>query len=399
MKILLVNDYGTPTGGAELLTYLLRNGLRQRGHDARVFSSSATSTPNIQSEADYHCFGTHNPRLQTVTQTINLSAYFTLRRVLEDFRPDVVHLTMFLWQLSPMILPLLRGYPCVYHVVTYKPVCPTGSKLLPNGSACEEAAGKACLKNGCVTPLAYPWLMKQQQLFRRYREGAINVIVANSEAVKRQLVAGGLPCDTVIWGGSPSRPIRAPLSSDSVPLAVFAGRLVKEKGTDVLLQGFAQARRAVPTARLIIVGNGPERQALENRARELSLGDRIVFTGQRSRSEMEQHFETAWVQVVPSLWAEPFGLVCTDAMMRGTAVIGSAIGGIAESVLHGKTGFLVTPGSVSALAEALTILLSDRDRAEAMGRAGYERAQIHFSENIFVDRMLGVYETLRNPAL
>jgi len=106
MKILLINDYGTPTGGAELQMLTLRKGLRLRGHDARFFTSSARPIP-VSSQADYECFGTTS-RFRTLLQTTNPWAFWQLRRVLAEFQPDVIHVGIFLTQLSPLILPLLK---------------------------------------------------------------------------------------------------------------------------------------------------------------------------------------------------------------------------------------------------------------------------------------------------
>ena len=111
MRILLVNDYATPAAGAEITLKALRDGLRQRGHEVRVFSSRAQLIPG-PSFADDSCFGT-NSTLQVASSTVNISARGSLARVLEDFRPDVVHVKMFLWQLTPLILGPLRRFRSV----------------------------------------------------------------------------------------------------------------------------------------------------------------------------------------------------------------------------------------------------------------------------------------------
>src|SRR6185503_12644278 len=103
MRILLASDYATPTGGAELMILALRDALRRRGHDARLFASSARPL-GMSSEADYECFGISS-RLRGLSQVANPSAFLSLNRVLRDFRPDVVHVRLFLSQLSPLILP------------------------------------------------------------------------------------------------------------------------------------------------------------------------------------------------------------------------------------------------------------------------------------------------------
>ena len=131
MRILLVGDYGTPEGGAEIATIQLRDGLRRLGHDARLFASSA-QTSMSPSVADEHCFGTTSS-FRTLVQTANPSAAHSLRRVLRAYQPDVVHVGVFLTQLSPLILPLLRGRTSVYHAHWLRAICPTGMKVLPSG--------------------------------------------------------------------------------------------------------------------------------------------------------------------------------------------------------------------------------------------------------------------------
>jgi glycosyltransferase involved in cell wall biosynthesis len=102
--------------------------------------------------------------------------------------------------------------------------------------------------------------------------------------------------------------------------------------------------------------------------------------------------EDCWVQVAPSRWEEPFGLVAIEAQMRGTAVIASRSGGFCETVDDGHSGMLVAPGDAGALSLALLQLLAQRDRAEAMGRAGRERALRLFQESATLDRLLGLYD-------
>src|SRR5262245_31121345 len=139
MKVLLLNDYSTATGGAEIASLALRSELRARGHDARLFASSA-QVGTLSRQADIECFGT-TTRWRTLLQTANPTAYLRLRRVLAEFRPDVVHVNLHLTQLSPAIVPLLAGFPSLYHAHWYRAVCPTGTKLLPNDSVCRSSPG------------------------------------------------------------------------------------------------------------------------------------------------------------------------------------------------------------------------------------------------------------------
>ena len=389
MKILLVNDYDAPIGGAEISILALREGLRKRGHDARLLASSARP---VQSDtvADYECFGTTS-RFRTVLQAGNPWAARRLRRVLTEFQPDVIHVMMFLTQLSPLILPLLEGVPTLYHVQWYRPVCPIGTKMLPDGSACRVPWGAACYRNHCLPLRDWVPLMGQMMLWRHWQD-AFKLIVANSEAVRQRLSEAGIEPVTVVWNGVPVQPPRLRLSS--APTVVFAGRLVQEKGVDVLLRAFAGVNVEVPQARLLLIGDGPERPRLVRLVVELGLSEVVSMPGHLSREQMEDACSAAWVQVVPSRWAEPFGMVAAEAMMRGTAVVASNCGGLTEIVQDGKTGLLVTPGNDGTLAEALLRLIGDPELMEHIGRAGREFALKHFTEAAFVERFIRLYETL-----
>lgn len=391
MRILLLHDYGTATGGAELQMLSLRQNLRDRGHQVQLFTSRAQMVPGVINplQSDYDCFGT-TTKLQVLSQVANFSAYWQLRQVLRQFQPEVVHVRMFLWQLSPLILPLLHPFPCLYQTAVYKAICPLGTKVLPNGADCDRPAGWACLRSGCLTPQSWLPLMAQRQLWQQWQQ-AFDLVVALSEGMKAKLTAAGMGPIEVVHNGVPERSMRPPLSDP--PTVAFAGRLVPEKGGDILLRALAQVPVA---ARLLIAGAGSEAEAWHQLAIELGIADRVVWLGHLPVAELERQFEAAWVQVVPSRWEEPFGNVSTEAMMRGTAVIASAVGGQPEIVQPGVTGLLVPPGDVTALAAALTEILQCRDRAEQMGQAGRQRALTHFSETRRTDRFLDLYQQIRS---
>ncbi|MGD1921549.1 MAG: glycosyltransferase family 4 protein [Pleurocapsa sp.] len=392
MKILLINDVGTATGGAEIQILSLRQSLRDLGHEVRLFSSVATPVKNSELLADYSCFGTDS-LLQVLSQTINPSAYFKLRQILNEFKPDVVHVRMFMWQMSPAILPLLKNIPCIYQTAVYKSICPAGTKMLPDGSMCHHNPGMACMSNGCLTPQTWVVWMVQLKLWSYWRD-AFDVVVALSEGMKTKLEAGGIQPVEVVYNGVPVKQERSPLSE--TPTVVYAGRLVPEKGVDILLQAFAKARIEVPQAKLIIAGDGADKDKLQILSRDLNLEDGVIWLGYLPQSEMEQHFTGAWVQVVPSQWAEPFGNVTTEAMMRGTAVIASAVGAQPEILLDRSTGFLISPPDcVEFWATNLVSLLSDRSLATKMGGAGRDRALKKFSESARNQKFVEIYTRLQ----
>lgn len=394
LKILLINDYATPTGGAELWIFNHRNKLRKKGHDARLFSSSARPL-GLESQADYECFGT-NSRFRTLLQSVNPFAVWKLRKVLAEFQPDVVHLNLFLTQLSPLILPLLKNIPTLYHVHWYRPVCPLGTKFLPGRGMCTVSPGIACYQNRCLPLRDWIPLMVQMKLWWHWRY-VCDAILANSKAVQQALLAEGIEPVEIAHYSVIDRPQRPPLSLP--PIVAFAGRLVWEKGADALVRAFAQARSFLPDARLLIAGDGPERQHLEKLIQEFNLASNISLLGHLTPGEMEQAFASAWVQVVPSRWAEPFGLVALEAMWRGTAVIASQCGGLPEIVSDGKTGFLIPPNDSEALATALLNVLQDKNLAENLGKNGRQHALFNFNDNAETEPFIELYQRLLSNRL
>lgn len=387
MKILLISDYSVPRGGNEIVTLALRDGLRARGHDARLFASRAHT--NADSDlADYHCYGTASP-LRAALWCGNPSAFFSLRRALAEFKPDVVHVRLFLSQLSPLILPLLRDIPAIYHDGWYRTVCPIGSRVLPDGRGCGEPAGYVCSQNGCVPLLAWPLLMSQLSLWRYWR-GVFDVVVANSRSVAGWLEVSGITPVEVIYNGLAARAQRPPLKDP--PTIAFSGRLASEKGVDILLEAFKLVIQFMPGTQLIIAGEGPESRRLRGIATHLDAN--IDFLGHQPRETIERRFESAWVQVVPSRGAEAFGNAAAEAMMRGTAVVASASGGFMEYVHHEHTGLLVPPGDPAALGKALLQVVRDRDYAESLGQAGRRFALEAFDQGQFLDRFIAIYERL-----
>lgn len=384
MKVLILNDQAPPVGGAEVMTLALRDALRHRGHDARTFASRALGPGPV----DYSCFGTTS-RFRTLNRTINPRAYMSLRTVLRSFRPDVVHVRMFMTQLSPLILPLLREVPTLYHAAWYEVICPTGLKLLPDGALCRQPAGRACRQ--CLSPQAWTALMLQRQLLQRWR-GAFDLFVGISDTVRRRLEENGFHPAVRVWNGIPVRAARPPLSGPR--LVTYAGRLNREKGLTTLLEAFAIVAREVPDARLLMMGDGPERGDLVGIAAAEGVANRVTWESHRPRAEVERMMDSAWVQAAPSLIEEPFGNAVGEAMMRGTAVVATDLGGPSEVIRASGGGVLVPPGDTVGLAQALRGVLGDRGRAEALGAAGRAWAVEHLSMDRFVDRFIELYQGL-----
>ncbi|MDD5199703.1 MAG: glycosyltransferase family 4 protein [Terrimicrobiaceae bacterium] len=140
---------------------------------------------------------------------------------------------------------------------------------------------------------------------------------------------------------------------------IFVGRIVSDKGCDILLNALARLARRGCTPRLTIVGQGPEETALRQQAASLGIQKQVTFAGPLQGDALARMLNRHRVLVVPSRWAEPFGIVALEGIECGCCVIGSAEGGLPEAI--GPCGFTFPNGNNVALAETIEFVLNNPD--------------------------------------
>jgi glycosyltransferase involved in cell wall biosynthesis len=168
------------------------------------------------------------------------------------------------------------------------------------------------------------------------------------------------------------------------------GRLVRVKGFDLLVEALPRLRAGVPTARLLLVGDGPERAALERRAEVLGVADRLHVTG--IVTDVVTPLAAADVVAAPSR-NEGMGRALVEAMALGVPVVGAAVGGIPAVIVDGECGRLVASEDPGALAQALVELGRDEPLRRKLGEAAIGRADA-FSTAVAEAKMRAVYEAL-----
>jgi glycosyltransferase involved in cell wall biosynthesis len=187
------------------------------------------------------------------------------------------------------------------------------------------------------------------------------------------------------------------------PLLVCVARLAPPKDLGLLLEALAEP--GLEAWRLRIVGDGPQREAIEAQRTALGLGDRVELLGERR--DVPAQLAAADVLVLPSK-SEGLPYSILEAMAAALPVVASDVGGIPEEVVDGTTGLLVPRGDRSAMSRALRRLNEDGDAARRMGIAGHARARLQFSIQTMVDSYDAVFRTLlekeatrasRRPAL
>ncbi len=175
------------------------------------------------------------------------------------------------------------------------------------------------------------------------------------------------------------------------PLVVHGSNFRPLKRVPDVVRVFARVRRALPEARLLLVGDGPERPRVALEVRALGLEDAVEFAGERA--DVVPLLQRADLFLLPSE-TESFGLAALEAMACGVPVIASRVGGVPEVVEDGAGGLLFPVGDVEAMAEGALALLGDRARCSKMGQLARARAVERFAREPIVDRYEALYRRL-----
>lgn len=211
------------------------------------------------------------------------------------------------------------------------------------------------------------------------RHAAANIAISGYTEELAQ-AAGATPETLHLIAPGVDMPPRRETGRDATPTIVTIARLQdRHKGHDVLLRALPLIRARVPDARWVVLGHGPLRAHLEKLAESTGVTDAVTFEGAVSDDERDNWLARSTVFAMPSRVAsdggEGFGIVFLEANAHGLPVVGGDAGGAVDAVADGHTGLLVDATDHVAVAGAVCELLGDPERADAMGRAGVERAR------------------------
>ncbi len=210
----------------------------------------------------------------------------------------------------------------------------------------------------------------------------------------RQLIPEIAERSSMVYGcPGPSNLAPAPLIFEK-PCIAGIGRLVHEKGFDLLLDAIPAILERFPTLIVQMIGDGNERIALEQRAISLGIKERVEFIGSIPTEDIPTYINKATLVVIPSRWYEAFGIVAVEAALMARPVVATNTGGLAEIVIDDVTGLLVDKENPQALADAIIKLLSQPEKAQQMGQAARSRAQQKFNLMNYVNAYDNLYQKL-----
>ncbi|HBE73936.1 MAG TPA: hypothetical protein DDW31_07630 [candidate division Zixibacteria bacterium] len=396
-RILLVNDYGQPAGGAEIYTFGLMRALEARGHRVRLLSSDR-SVHGKRPQAGYTFSGIdYSASLQRQTRGVfSEPARRAMLRAIDDFRPDAVHLQMFLQQCTPSVLEALEGTPAVATVHEYGLFCPVNTKLiLRTGRECRREPGPSCVRNGCVTLAGLAAYLARRSMVRRLG-GSVRLWLPPSSYAGARLEAAGFRNILRLPYGfeSSSLPWFPRDRRGATKTVLFLGRLDLSKGIFVLLEAWPEVLRAAPGARLAVVGGGPHRDQFLAEAERLGVAGSIDHRPWLSHRDIVELHRGAALLAAPSIWPDNLPLVICESMMMGTPVAATDVGGIPDLITDGQTGVLVPPNDAGALTRAIAGLIDDPAGALRLTGNARQRAAEMLSMESHMVRLERIYREL-----
>ena len=382
MKVLLVHNYYQQLGGED-----------------QVFANEAALL-----EAHGHCvvrYTVHNDQvaemnpLALVQATLwNKAVYRQLRDLICRERPQVAHFH----NTFPLISPAayyaakVEGVPVVQTLHNYRLLCPNGV-FFRDGHVCENCLGKAvpwpgvvhaCYRGTRAGTGVVAAMLTLQRVLKSPTE-AVNLYIALTEFARQKFIQGGLPAEKIVVKPNFVYPDPG-LGEGLGGYALFVGRLSLEKGTGTLLAAWEKLREKIP---LKIVGDGPLASQV------VKAVERIPGTewlGRRSSKEVYELMDKAKMLIFPSEWYETFGRVVIEAFAKGTPVIATNIGAVAELVESGRNGLHFAPGNPEDLATQVEWALTHPAELTKMRREARADFEAKYTPEQNYQMLMGIYE-------
>lgn len=370
MKILMVNKFLHPNGGSETYIFQLGEHLTSLGHEVQYFGMEhagrivGNRVQAYTADMDFHGGSKLSKLFYPIKTIYSAEARKKIRRVLEDFQPDVCHLNNFNYQLTPSVILEIRkwskqsGHPCkiLYTAHDYQLICPNHMCRNPlRDENCEQCLGGkflSCTKGKCIHGSAAKSMVgSMEATFWKwmgvYRQ--IDTIICCSHFMKQKLDSNPIfrektvALHNFVNSGECVKP-------EKRNYVLYFGRFSKEKGVQTLLE----VCKALPEIPFVFAGTGPLEACLEGIPN-------VKNVGFQKGEALQKLIAEACFTVYPSEWYENCPFSVMESQIYGTPVLGADIGGIPELIQVGKTGALFESGNGADLKKQIQKLWEDRE--------------------------------------
>lgn len=384
MRVLQIHNYYQRWGGEDEAAEHEVRLLQQYGHEVKLY---------YRHNDDIKSFGVLRKAMLFFENTWSMKSYKAIRRVLQEFKPDVVHMHNYFPLISPAAYYACSraGVPVIQTLHDYRLICPMGH-LLRKGQICEECIHNSLwrsIKYGCyrgsrLLTLSNA-LMVSAHRFLKTWDKRVDLYIAVSEFVRRKFIEGGFMASKVVVRPNCFAEDAGP-GEQRRRYALFIGSLTHHKGVETLLEAWKKI--SLP---LKIIGEGPLYPWAETFIRENNLSQ-VTLEGFRPQKEVFSYLKGALFLVAPSIWFETFGRIIVEAYTTATPVIASRLGAFEELVEEGKTGLLFCPGDPQDLANKVNYAMENPKEIEGWGKEARLVFEKKYSGKIAYERLMEIYQ-------
>jgi glycosyltransferase involved in cell wall biosynthesis len=383
------NFYGSKAPSGENRVFEMeRQMLESRGHTVEMF---------VRTSDEIRAQGAWGALRGALATPWNPWMARTIRKQVDEFKPDIVHIHNTFPLISPAIMSAIgRRAKKVLTLHNYRTLCPAAIPMRNNRVCTLCIDGRTvwpALRFGCYRGSRAATLPLALSVALHRARGTwirdVDAFIALSAFQREKMTGAGLPAEKVyvkpnFYPGLPK--IKAWGERDTA--VVYVGRLSAEKGVATLVAAWRQWGTEAPELRL--VGDGPMRDELV----EAATGFPVRFLGQLSRDNTQQEMEKAKLLVLPSEWFETFGMVVIEAFAHGTPVAVSKLGALPSIVREGVTGVTFPPADPAGLLASVRQAWSDDGLLARMGEAARKEFEDKYTEEANYRQLMEIYENV-----
>ncbi|MDD4607463.1 MAG: glycosyltransferase family 4 protein [Patescibacteria group bacterium] len=408
MRILQVNKFYYLKGGSERYFFDVIDLLKKYEHEVAVFSvkSKKNQASDYEkyfvNEMDFEARQGFFKKIKSAGHIIySLEAKRKFKKLVQDFKPDIVHLHNFHHQISVSILDVCQKFniPVVWTLHDYKLICPN-YQLYSQNQICEkckicnykQAFKNKCLKNSTMASLVVSLEMYLNRFIRQI-ENRVDLFLAPSQFMRDKVIDWGIDKNKVVKLNNFIQAENFIGSLKNQNYIVYFGRLSQEKGIETLIQAMAKIKTNI---KLKIVGGGPLENKLKAQVIDLKLQNKIEFTGPKYGQDLYDLIGQAQFVVVPSEWYENFPYTILESFCLGKPVVGAEIGGIPELVKNQQTGLLFESGNDQSLSQKIDYLIQNPVQIQKMNVQARELVERELSPQKHYQYLIEIYNRLIN---
>ena len=401
MKILFLNDFIPPRniGGPGFRNFEVGQELFKRGNEGYFITSCQKREQEGEETKDgikiFNVYSNYNLKYRNYVSVCNLAVLGKIKKIIKKLKPDVAHVDTVHVHLSYASIKIAKKYSKAVFLTSRDFMLYYPDKFIQKEKICGETNYKVnWLDNLKVAKKRYnPF---RNIMIKRYLK-YVDKIFAISEEMKKALNQNGIINVDVLYNSLPI-PQKEPSYMENNSKIIFSpSRTSESKGVYALLATFPLIKKDVADAKILIVGTTKDRKKriLEYMDKNNISKENVEILGWINNEEVKSIYGKISVVVTPSLYPDPLLGVNLEAALYKKPVVTTCFGGAKEFVVNGETGYVVNPYDTKEMAEKITDILLDGDKAKQFGEAGYKRLKEKFSINIQTDKLLNYYNKLQ----